>query len=468
MLAAASKFNFAARRYLLAQHIGPYESFETFAPMNRFHLKHVLFFLIALSTAVFTSVCQDSSADDWWQFRGPSGQGTSQVTNMPTTWSLTENIRWQVAIEGKGWSSPVVSEGRIYVTTAVPVGEESIASEGKFSRRVETPYELRVLCLNAKTGELIWQTGVGSVPERVSIHPKNSHASATPIVTNDRLYVHFGIYATAALDLDGKVLWKREIKFKPVHGCGGSPVLSDDQLIFHCDGGDQAFVIALDSATGEQRWRTDRSVEARRKFSFATPLLIKTDVGETLVSPASDAVYGYDPSTGREKWHVRYPMKWSIVPRPVFANGVLLVCTGYESKAELLAIRPGGSGDVTDSHVVWREDRFVPYNPSPVVVSDKVFTVSDDGIACCRDLADGELVWKQRLGGNYSASPFVADGKIYFLSEDGVCTVIQVNDRYDELSINEIEERTLASMVPSDDGLLLRTASKLYCISSRP
>lgn len=407
---------------------------------------------------------RNTLATEWRQFRGPTGQGHSDATGVPTRWSPTSGIGWQVEVPGKGWSSPVVSKGRIYLTTAKPVGEETIASAKKFSLRVETPYELQVHCLDAGSGQTLWQTSVGEVPARVSIHPKNSHASGTPIVDGDRIYVHFGIYATAALDLDGNVIWKRAIQFKPVHGCGGSPVLYKDRLIFHCDGGDQAFVIALDAATGEQRWRRERSVDAKRKFSFATPLVIETETGPTLVSPASDAVYGYDPRTGNEKWFVRYPEKWSIVPRPVFAGGLILVCTGYEGNPELLAIRPGGSGDVSESHVAWRTSRFVPYNPSPVVVDDRVFNVSDDGIASCLDLSNGELIWKQRLGGNYSASPFVAEGKIYFLSEEGECTVIRASDQFEEIASNAIEERTLASMVPVEKGVLLRTATKLYHI----
>ncbi|MCC9599297.1 PQQ-binding-like beta-propeller repeat protein [Stieleria sp. JC731] len=404
------------------------------------------------------------SAEDWQQFRGPTGQGISECQNVPTKWSPSENVVWTFNDPGKGWSSPVIQNDRVYMTTAVPLGEEKVSSESKDSRKVEIPYSLKAICLNAKTGDLLWSTQVGEVPAEASSHPKNSHASGTPIVTEDRLYVHFGIYGTAALDLDGNLIWQRAIKFKPVHGCGGSPIVYKDVLIFNCDGGDHAFVMALDKATGEDRWKTDRSVDAKLKFSFSTPLVINTDQGDTLVSPASDAVYGYDPNTGKEKWHVRYPKKWSIVPRPVYAGGLVLICTGYVGKAELLAIRPGGSGDVTDTHVAWRDEKFVPFNPSPLVVNNMIFTVSDDGIACCRQLSDGEIIWKKRLGGNYSASPFLSEGKIYFLSEDGVCTIIQAADEFEEVATNEIEERTLASIVPLNDGLLLRTASTLYRI----
>ena len=421
---------------------------------------------VATFLAIAVLATPPTDAEDWQQFRGPTGQGTTVNQDIPTHWTNTKNVRWKRELEGKGWSSPVVSGNRIYLTTAVAIGEEKVTVEKQFSRKVENPYSLRAMCLNASTSEVIWDAEVSQVPPLVSIHPKNSHASATPIVTDDRVYVHFGIYGTAALDLQGEILWKREIKFKPVHGCGGSPILHEDLLIFHCDGGDQAFVLALDRDSGKTQWKTERSVDAKRKFSFATPLVIQTKAGPTLVSPASDAVYGYDPATGKEKWYARYPQKWSIVPRPVFSDGIILVCTGYEGSAELLAIRPGGVGDVTDSHVVWRDDRFVPYNPSPIIHDQKIFLVSDNGIASCRDLQSGEIIWKKRLGGNYSASPFLSEGKIYFLSENGQCTIIEATDEYREIAQNEIDERTLSSMVPISGGVLLRTAGALYRIGS--
>ena len=403
-------------------------------------------------------------AEDWREFRGPSGQGTSDAQGVPVRWDRKANVQWERELKGTGWSSPVVSGDRIYLTTAVVQGEPNVTVDKKFSRKLDNAFSLRAMCLQAGSGETIWDVEIARVPPKASIHPKNSHASATPIVTDDRLYVHFGIYGTAALDLDGKRIWRKQIKFKPVHGGGGSPVLEQDALIFHCDGGDKAFLIALDKDSGEEKWRTKRSVEAERKFSFSTPLIITVGGQTTLVSSASDAVYGYDPESGKERWHVLHENKWSIVPRPVFADGLILACSGYEGPAELIAIRPGGTGDVSESHVVWRENRFVPYNPSPLVHEGKVFLVSDAGIASCRNLESGQLIWKQRLGGNYSASPFLCNEKVYFLSEEGVCTVIEASDSFKEVASNDVGERTLASMVPIDNGILLRTKTSLLRI----
>lgn len=417
---------------------------------------------LCFATILFACIGH-TQADDWTEFRGPTGQGISSHTGLPLHWSKNPQAAWKRDLPGTGWSSPVVSDGRIYLTTAVPVGKEKLASESKFKKAVENAFSLRAICLDQNSGKIVWNTEVARVPPKTSIHPKNSHASGTPLINDDRLYVHFGTFGTAALDLDGNILWQRQIGYQPVHGCGGSPIVFEDQLIFHCDGGDAAFVIALDSNTGQTRWKTPREIDEGNTFSFSTPLLIESNGRPLLISSASNAVYGYDPKTGEQIWLVQYPNKWSIVPRPVFAEGLVLICTGYAPPAEMLAIRPDGQGDVTETHVVWRVDKFVPYNPSPVVHQNAVYLVSDNGIASCRDLQTGELHWKRRLGDDHSASPFLAEGKVFFLSEEGVCTVIEANTtRYSELAKNDVEQRTLASMVPISGAILLRTESALY------
>jgi len=406
-------------------------------------------------------------SEDWLEFRGPTGQGTSTATNLPVEWGPESNITWKTQIDGKGWSSPVVDGDRIYLTAAVPIGDEKVASEGKFKKTVENAYSLRVVCLDKHSGDVLWNEEVSQVPPETSIHPKNSHASPTPLIHGDRIYVHFGTFGPAALDLSGKLIWKKTIEYKPVHGSGGSPVLFEDLLIFNCDGGKSPFVIALDVNSGDERWRTPRQDFGGRTFSFSTPLLIEAEGQTVLVSAASDGVFGYDPKTGEQIWVVQYSNKWSIVPRPVFANGLILDCTGYEGPAELIAIRPGGKGDVTETHIAWREDKFVPHNPSPIVHENAVYLVSDSGIASCRELATGKLLWKQRLGDDHSASPFLAEGNIFFLSEEGVCTVIKaVPSEYQELAKNDINEPTLSSMVPINNGILLRTETSLYRIGT--
>ncbi len=441
------------------------KNFQTLELATYTFAKHEQMKTTIFVSLLFATCLTAVHAEDWLEFRGPTGQGTTTATNIPTEWGPDSNVLWKKKIAGKGWSSPVVDGDRIYLTTAVPIGEEKVASESKFKKKVENAFSLRTVCLDKQTGDVIWNVEVFQVPPETGIHPKNSHASPTPLMHGDRIYVHFGTFGTAALDLSGKEIWKKTIEYKPVHGSGGSPVLFEDLLIFSCDGGEDPFVIALDANSGKERWKTQRQDFDGRTFSFSTPLLIEVDGTTTLVSAASDAVFGYDPKTGEQTWVVQYPDKWSIVPRPVFANGLILICTGYEGPAELLAIRPSGKGDVTDTHIAWREDKFVPHNPSPVVHENAVYLVSDSGIASCRDLATGKLHWKERLGDDHSASPFIAEGNIYFLSEEGACTVVKaMSSEYQELAKNDVKEQTLASMVPLDSGILLRTETQLYRI----
>ncbi|MGL4552212.1 MAG: PQQ-binding-like beta-propeller repeat protein, partial [Gemmataceae bacterium] len=297
----------------------------------------------------------------------------------------------------------------------------------------------------------------------VKMHNKNSQASPTPVVAGDRLYAHFGHYGTACLDLAGKVLWKNEkLAFAPVHGNGGSPVLVDGLLVFTRDGSGVRELVALDAGTGDVKWQTKRTdAPGQNPFSFGTPLVITVNGKKQIVSPASGMVGGYDPKTGDEVWHVKYT-GYSVIPRPVFARGLVFVSTSYNSPS-LLAIRPDGTGDVTDTHVAWKTPTRAPHTPSPLAVGGELFIVSDSGFATCFDARTGKVHWSQRLAGKgYSASPVAADGKVYFLSEDGVGTVIKAGTAYEVVAKNELKERTLASYAVTDGALFVRTAERLY------
>lgn len=390
---------------------------------------------------------------DWPEFRGPTGQGIATDTGLPLHWGPKENIGWKQAIPGAGWSSPVVVNGRVYLTASVPVGDRSGSDQS-----------LRVLALDAASGKILWQEEVFLQDGRTApgIHGKNSHASPTPLVHADRLFVHFGHQGTACLDLNGKVLWRKRIAYQPVHGNGGSPVLVDDLLIFSVDGGDQRCVIALDVQTGAERWRTERGGTSERPFSFSTPLVISVAGRQQLISPGSDRVCAYDPRTGEELWHVRYD-GYSVVPRPVFGHGLVFVSTGYNSP-QLLAIRPDGHGDVTATHIVWSSRRGAPLTPSPVLVGEELYSISDQGQAVCLDARTGKVHWQERLGGNYSASPIAAEGRVYFLSEEGVTTVVRASRKFERLARNSLNERTLASIAVAEGALFLRTEHHLYRI----
>ena len=412
---------------------------------------------LLLSIAVSLETIAPVRAEDWPEFRGPTGQGHVKGSSLPATWDSKRNVVWKQDIPGRGWSSPIICEGKVYLTTAVPIAESQSNDQA-----------LETLCLDSASGKILWQKEVFRQDGATApgIHSKNSHASPTPLIAGKRLYVHFGHQGTACLDLSGNILWQnRSLTYAPVHGNGGSPILAGDALIFHCDGGDKAFVVALDADSGQLRWKTDRSVESDRRFSFSTPLLITVNGRKQVISSASGAVYAYDPQTGQEIWQVRYD-GYSVIPRPVFGHGLVFVCTGYTSPS-LLAIRPDGHGDVTETHVAWSTKRSVPHAPSPLLVGAELYMVSDNGVASCLDAKTGHVHWQQSLRGSYSASPVEADGKIYFLSEQGTAVVLKAGRRFEKLATNALQESALASFAAADKALFIRTAKHLYRIQER-
>ncbi len=393
-------------------------------------------------------------AADWPEFRGPAGQGHATSTKLPVDWSSTRNVAWKKPIPGEGWSSPVLYRGRLYLTTSV--SEQDVPTADR---------SLRTMCLDSTTGKVIWDKQVFLQDGRQApkIHSKNSHASPTPIAAADRLYVHFGHQGTACLDLDGKIIWRnRRLQYAPVHGNGGSPILAGDKLVYSIDGRDQTMLVALDRRSGKLVWTADRRSMATKKFSFSTPLLITVNGRQQIVSPASDMVCSYDPADGHEIWRVRYD-GYSVIPRPVSGHGMVFICTGYNTPS-LLAIRPDGKGDVTDSHVAWTVKRGVPHTPSLLLVGKDLYMVSDRGIASCLEVRTGKVHWQERINGQFSASPLFANGLIYFQDEDGRGTVVRAGREFQPVRTNDLEERTLASYAAGDRELYIRSAEHLYRI----
>jgi outer membrane protein assembly factor BamB len=271
---------------------------------------------------------------------------------------------------------------------------------------------------------------------------------------------------SACLDLDGQVQWTQtDLHYAPVHGNGGSQALAEDLLVYSIDGSDKQCVVALEAATGKVKWQTDRHSTAGKKFSFSTPLVIDVDGTKQVISPASDMVCAYDLKSGDEVWRVTYD-GYSVTPRPVFAHGMVFICTGFTTPS-LLAIKPDGKGDVTKTHIAWTANKSVPHTPSLLVSGDELYMVSDGAIASCLDAKTGEVHWQERLGGAFSASPILADGKIYFLSEDGVGHVIKAGTKFERVAKNELKERTLASYAAADGALFIRTAANLYRIEKK-
>ena len=401
-----------------------------------------------LCAALIASVAGPAFSQDWPAFRGPTGQGHSTERGLPLEWSETANIAWKTPIAGLGWSSPAVAAGRVWLTSSTGTNDIS----------------LRALAFDVDTGKPIVDVEVFRIRNPREINPKNSWASPTPILDGDRVYVHFGADGTAALTTTGEILWKAKFPYQSQHGAGGSPVLVGDLLIFSGDGSDAAFVVALDTKTGKVRWKTNRRSPADQ--AYTTPLVIRVGERDQLVSVGAFRAAAYDPSTGKEIWRVGYADGFSNVPRPVYGHGLVYITTGFQQPA-LIAVRPDGEGDVTKSHIAWELRRGAPLTPSPLLVGNELYIVSDGGIASCLDAKTGAPIWIQRLAGSYSASPIFADGRIYFSSEQGVTTALEPGRVFKKLATNTLDGAILASIAPSAGSFFIRTDTHLYRIKAR-
>jgi outer membrane protein assembly factor BamB len=412
-------------------------------------VQRLLVLLLIAGTSVLVQ------AEDWPQFRGPTGQGHATERGLPLEWSESSNIIWKTPVPGLGWSSPVVANGRVWLTTVV----ESKERRGRMSA------SLRALAFDVASGRELVNVEVFRLADAGYVNPKNSRASPTPIVEGDRVYVHFGAEGTAALSASGEILWTTHLRYESQHGNGGSPTLYRDLLIVNCDGnGGEAYVIALDTATGRTRWKTERRWPADQAYS--TPLVITVGDRDQLISVGAYRAAAYEPLTGREIWRVSYGDGFSNVPRPVYGQGLVYIATGFQTPS-LIAVRPDGRGDVTRSHLAWTITRGAPYTPSPLLVGNDLYYVSDTGVLSLADATSGQILWQQRLGGNFSASPVLADDRIYFQSEEGVTTVIAPGREFRRLAVSRLDGATLASMAVSSGSFFIRSHTHLYRIAER-
>jgi outer membrane protein assembly factor BamB len=396
------------------------------------------------------------AVDNWPEFRGPGGDGMALGSRLPSKWSETARVKWKVAIHGKGWSSPVIWGDQIWLTTATEDGKQMSA-----------------LCVDASSGAIRHDLVVLENANPAFCHPTNSYASPTPVVEAGRVYVHFGSYGTACLDTaTGKKVWeRRDLACDHFRGPGASPILYDDKLYFAQDGFDLQYVVALDKHSGETVWRTDRNIDYQStdgdlKKAYCTCQIIEHDGRVQLISPSAAATIAYDPQTGAELWRVRHG-GMNTATRPLYAHGLVYITVGDSVgtvKPSLLAIRPDGQGDVSNTHVAWTIDQSAPKRPSPLIVDDLLFTINDEGVAMCLRAATGEVVWRKRISGNYRASPICADGKIYFLNLEGDVTVIAAADEYRELAVNHLDNGFQASPAVRHNALFLRSTQHLYCI----
>jgi outer membrane protein assembly factor BamB len=391
------------------------------------------------------------AGENWPQFRGPHGDAVSEATGLPTTWSEKQNIKWKTPLHDRGWSSPVVWGNQIWVTAAPEDGTKDYA-----------------ICVDKNSGKIVHDIHLWDVEKPSPLgNALNGYASCTPAIEEGRVYVHFGSYGTACLNTkSGKILWqRRDLPCEHFRGPGSSPIIFENLLIFHMDGYDFQYIVALDKQSGETAWKVDRNIDygttnGDLMKSFATPRVIEAAGKTQLISPSSKATISYDPRTGHEFWRVRYSSH-SGAAMSLFGHGLVYLNTGF-GKADLMAVQPDGEGDVTATHVVWAARKTIGSKPSQVLAGDLIFNVHDGGVASCLDAKTGEELWSKRLTGAYSASPLFADGKVYFFGEDGSTTVVKAAREYTELAKNTLDDGFMSSPAVTGRALILRTRSALY------
>ncbi len=396
-----------------------------------------------------------AAADEWPAHRGPQAQGTTAARGVPLRWSESEHVTWKTSIPGQGWSSPVVSQRGIYVTTAL--------DEGK---------SLHVIKVDFASGKIAWDIELFTNTEVPACHARNSHASPTPVIEDDRVYVHFGSMGTACVSaVDGRKLWEnRGIKIDHETGAGGSPTLCGNCLILACDGVDAQYELALDKLTGKVLRQTERSGAEKLKArsasmrkSFGTPFILNVGGQIQCVTSGAERLYATDPVTGKELWFVDHK-GFSNAAMPVTDGQMLIVPTGF-MKPEIWAIQLAGArGDIAATHVAWKVTKSVPTQPSPLLVDGRVYMVNDAGILSCLAAATGKELWKERIGPDFAASPIHVDGRIYFFDCKGKSVVIEPGDAFKPLAENQLADGFMASPAVVGKSLVLRTTTSLYRI----
>ncbi len=408
--------------------------------------------ILSIAALVFTqALIPNAQSQSWPSFRGGPANGISLQSKIPTRWSDTEHVAWKTPIHGRAWSSPVVEGNEIWLTTATEDGLKMFA-----------------VCVALNSGKVLHdQLIFENTAVQPDFHATNTYGSPTPVIEGAFVYVHFGAYGTACLRRSdcSKVWERRDLPCNHYRGAGSSPIIYQGLLIFHMDGFDHQYAVALDCKTGATAWKADRKVEYGTDNgdyykAFSTPLVISVAGQDQLISPAAMACLSLNPKTGEEIWRVRYP-EHSTTVRPVFDGSRLYFSTGF-SKAQMLCVKVDGSGDVTKTHIVWAQNKGIGSKPSPVLVQGRLFDITDDGVMCRLDLANGEPVWKQRLGGKFSASLVATSDHIVAVDHDGKGYVFSVEDEPKLVGENQLPDGCNASPAIVGNSLLLRTTTTLY------
>ena len=391
------------------------------------------------------------AAKYWPRWRGPSGQGQVPDGPYPDRWSASQNIVWRAPVAGRGNSSPIVWGDRIFLTTAHDGGQR-----------------LSLVCFRRSDGKQLWETfAPQSGFERG--HPKNGHASATPVTDGRRVYASFGSHGLLAVDFDGKIAWHRPVgRIANYHGSAGSPALYKDRLFIYQDhDGSEAggsFVAAFDTATGKEVWRTPRDA----RVGWGTPVVITAGGRDELIVSSQRRVHAYDPATGKELWSAA-GNTFEVIPTPVVGHGLVYCASGRAGPT--MAIRPGGSGDVTSTHVAWSVAKGSPFVPSPVLVGDVLYLVNDmQSIVTAYEAKTGALLFQGRLGTErregFSSSPVAVNGQVFFTNDDGETFVLKASRTFELSHVNQLGEAVLASPALVDGRWYFRTASSLVAIGS--
>lgn len=414
-------------------------------------LSHVSWWcsLATLFLTHYSSDPQPAVAANWPGWRGPHRSGMTDEVNLPTRWSAKENILWKVPVPGTGISNPVVWDNKVFLT----------ASEGRDQG------ELHILCFDCDTGKQRWHRRIWGTAPTLFYYPKSGMASPSPVTDGQYLWAFFGTGDIFCFDLEGRLQWQRALAeeygpFENRFAASSSPLLFEDTLILQCDHYGPSYVLAIDKKTGTNRWKSDRP---EVWLSWSSPQLIAVQDRVELIVSGSEKLEGFDPRSGSRLWSVR-GLSRECVPTPLVAGENLIVVSG--PNGQHLSVKPGGSGDVTDSHVNWRNDKGTSFVPSGIVIGNRYYLADDKGIGSCFETDTGKILWRKRLGGRFTASPVATTDKLYFVNESGSTLIIDPrNPDYEEVARNELGEDVYASPALAQGRILMRTSGHLICIS---
>jgi outer membrane protein assembly factor BamB len=441
-------------------------------------LKSAVWFITLLLTAAAGSA-EKAFAENWPGWRGPLASSVSPEKGLPTRWSETENVAWKAPIRGLGISSPVVWGDRIFVTSQTGSGtsrpgprlfEEGDASAvgerrlGDAAPEVES-VKFLVTAFDRASGRRLWEYELPADGDLQPVHEKHNLASSSPVTDGERVYAWFGTGQLVALNLDGKLAWKRNLgeygRFDINWGHGSSPAVYGGAVLLVAYHPAASYLMALDSKTGSVRWKVDRDEGVT---SYSTPLVIETARGPEIVVNSSRGLGGHSLADGELLWHVEWVNRFPI-PTPLEQDGIIYTSQGSRS-SPYMAIRPGGSGNVTDSHVLWRTGTGAPYISSLVLYDGLIYMAGDVGVITASDARTGQRVWQERVGGVFTASPVAGDGKIYLLSEGGETIVFAAGRTPRVIARNKLNTRQLASPAISGGRLFIRSDDALYAIGN--